>query len=464
MKITDLLRSSTFRLAISYMALFTGSVLLLLGFIYWSTVAYMVQKTDVSIKSEISWLTELYRKQGLDSLLATVAERANGGDRQVSVYAVSGPSKTVIAGNLLGLPASGHDSKGWLNFSYGDSSMGDRVLQVRGRSLELDSKHVLFVGRDIRENIALQRVIVRALLWGLLIMAALGLFGGLIMSRRVLRHIEQINQATREIMAGDLSRRIPTNGSADDFDQLAANLNAMLDEIDRLMDGIRHVSNNVAHDLRTPLTRLRNQLETLREDLDEGSPYVDQVEHTISDADQLLSTFSGLLRIARLEAGGLKANIKMVNLASLTQDAAELYEAVADNKQIELVSDLDKAAIVLGDRDMLFQVVANLLDNAIKYTQQGGKVVVKVTQADQAIEISVSDNGPGIPAVMYDSVLQRFYRLDKSRNTAGSGLGLTLVDAVVKAHNAELEFSDNAPGLKVTIRFRPEFGGVLPRK
>ncbi len=455
MKPTDLLRSSTFRLAVSYMALFAGSVLLLLGFIYWSTVAFMVHKTDASIKKEISWLAELYREQGVNSLLSTVAERSRSGDREASVYAVSGPGKKVLVGNLLAIPGSGQDKKGWLNFSYGDLSSSGRVLQVRGRAHILDN-HLLFVGRDVRENIALQQLIVRALLWGLVIMIALGLSSGILLSRRVLRHIELINQTTREIMAGDLSRRIPTNGSADDFDQLATNLNSMLDEIARLMAGIRHVSNNVAHDLRTPLTRLRNQLETLRDDLGNNSPHGQQVERSIADADQLLSTFSGLLRIARIEAGSLKANIKQVNLASLIQDAVELYEAVAEVKQIQINTEVNDPVTVPGDRDMLFQAVANLLDNAIKYTQQGGKVILKAAQTKQVAEIVVADNGPGIPAFEYDKVVQRFYRLDQSRNTSGNGLGLSLVEAVVNMHDATLIFSDNEPGLRVTIQFKSE--------
>jgi signal transduction histidine kinase len=328
-------------------------------------------------------------------------------------------------------------------------------LQIRGRSYQLDD-YFLFVGRDIRENIALQQLIVRALLWGLVIMSVLGLFGGILMSRRVLRHIEQINQTTREIMAGNLSRRIPTNGSADDFDQLATNLNSMLDEIARLMSGIRNVSNNVAHDLRTPLTRLRNQLETLRDDLGKNSPHSQQVDRSIADADQLLSTFSGLLRIARIETGGLKANIKQVNLATLIQDAVDLYEAVAEAKQIQINTEIKDPVTVLADRDMLFQAVANLLDNAIKYTQQGGKVALKVVQTEQTAEIVVADNGPGIPPFEYDKVVQRFYRLDKSRNTDGNGLGLSLVEAVVNMHDATLKFSDNKPGLKVEIQFKPE--------
>lgn len=438
------------------MALFTASVLLLLSFIYWSTVAFMVNKTDVSIKTEITWLAELYQQQGIHRLLSTVADRSSSGDRGASVYAVFSPGKKILAGNLLGLPTSGHDNKGWVNFSYGDFNSPNRLLQVRGRT-HLLGDHLLFVGRNVRENIALQQLIVRALLWGLVFMIALGLLGGILLSRRVLRHIEHINQTTREIMAGDLSRRIPTNGSSDDFDQLATNLNTMLDEIARLMSGIRHVSNNVAHDLRTPLTRLRNQLETLHDDLGNNSPHRQQVERSITDADQLLSTFSGLLRIARIEAGGLKAKIKQVNLSNLIQDAVELYEAVAEAKQIQIITEIQDTVMAQGDRDMLFQAVANLLDNAIKYTQQGGRIVLKAGQTKQGAEIIVSDNGPGIPAFEYDRLVQRFYRLDQSRNTPGNGLGLSLVDAVVNVHDAALIFSDNAPGLKVTIQFKPEF-------
>ena len=200
MRPADLLRSSTFRLAISYMALFAGSVLLLLGFIYWSTVAFMVHKTDVSIKTEVKLLANMSRDQGFNTLLSAVIERSKDGDRESSVYAVSGPDNKILAGNLLGLPESGEDKNGWFNFSYGDSRVPGQVVQIRGRASELDN-YRLFVGRDIGENVALQQLIIQSLLWGLAIMATLGLFGGIIMSRRVLLHIEQINQATREIMA-----------------------------------------------------------------------------------------------------------------------------------------------------------------------------------------------------------------------------------------------------------------------
>jgi signal transduction histidine kinase len=254
-------------------------------------------------------------------------------------------------------------------------------------------------------------------------------------------------------MSGDLSRRVPTNGTADDFDQLAVNLNAMLDEIERLMGGVRQVSDNVAHDLRTPLTRLRNRLEQLRSELGDTSPHQEHVERSIADADQLLATFGALLRIARIEAGGHRPDLVPVDLGALVQDAAELYEALAEDKRLRIDTSVASPATIQGDRDLLFQAVANLLDNAVKYTPDGGRVALEVSRTRDAIDVTVLDTGPGIPAEEREKVVQRFYRLERSRRTPGSGLGLSLVAAVARMHNAALLLEDHAPGLKATLRF-----------
>jgi signal transduction histidine kinase len=456
----DYLRSSTFRLAISYMVLFVGSALLLLGFFYWSTVAFMARQTEDAINAEIGWLYNLYLEKGMPSLLETVKERARVSGQDGSVYAVLQPNGRVVAGNLQGMPSPADDADGVMSFHYRDVMDNGRQMQIRGHVRLLDSGQYLFVGRDISENIALQHVNDRALVWGLLVMTVLGLLGGVIMSRRVLRHIERINRTTREIMAGDMSRRIPTRGTSDDFDQLAVNLNAMLDQIAKLMDGIRHVSNSVAHDLRTPLTRLRNQLEALSHSLGEDSPQAEQLEKSIADADHLLSTFSGLLRIARIEAGGHKTDLGIVDLAALMRDACELYDAVAEAKHISMVLDADNPASILGDRDMIFQAISNLIDNAIKYAPENGHIGLGVYPDVDNIVVRIADNGPGIPQSDYDRVVQRFYRGDQSRSTTGSGLGLSLVDAVANMHGASLEFTDNNPGLVVSLSFR---AGIFPQ-
>ena len=453
MKPSELLRTSTFRLALLYMALFAGSALLLLGFIYWSTVAFMANQTDATIEAEIVGLAEQYRERGLKGLVGTIAERLERDPESSSVYLLASRSYTPLAGNLTGWPDAEPTPSGWLNFEFKDPRADGRVFHARARSFLLEGGLHLLVGRDTRELKATQQLIVRALLWGLAITVALALVGGLTMSRSTVRRIEQINQTSREIMSGDLSRRVPTTGAADDFDQLAVNLNAMLDEIERLMGGVRQVSDNVAHDLRTPLTRLRNRLEQLRSELGDTSPHQQHVERSIADADQLLSTFGALLRIARIEAGGHRPDLVPVDLGALVQDAAELYEALAEDKSLQLETSIASSATIQGDRDLLFQAVANLLDNAVKYTPDGGRVALGVRRAGNAIDVTVSDTGPGIPAEERDKVVERFYRLERSRRTPGSGLGLSLVAAVARMHRAVLLLEDNAPGLEATLRF-----------
>ena len=448
----SLLHTSTFRLALVYMVLFAGSVLILLGFIYWSTVTYMAEQTDATIRAEITGLAEQYRERGLNGLEKTISERVERDPNGSSVYLFASPNRSPLAGNLSAWPDVLPAADGWLDFEFKDPRAGGRVFQARARAFVLQDGLHLLVGRDTRELKATQRLITRALLWGIAMTLALALLGGVVMSRGMLRRIELINQTSRNIMAGDLSQRIPIRGSGDELDQLAGNLNTMIDEIERLMDGIRHVSDNIAHDLRTPLTRLRNRLEQLLVDLEDGSPYRSQVEHGIAEADQLLATFAALLRIARIEAGGHKARFKAVDLAALVGDAAELYEALAEEKQLRFSTRVDASVSLEGDRDLLFQALTNLIDNAIKYTPAGGEVSLELKHVGKTVDIVVSDTGSGIAEAERDKVGQRFYRLESSRNTPGSGLGLSLVKAVAKLHRATLLLEDNAPGLKATLR------------
>lgn len=436
------------------MVLFAGSVLVLLGFIYWSTVEYMAQQTDATIEAEIVGLAEQYRERGLNGLVETIRDRVERDPDSSSVYLFASPSYTPLAGNLNAWPEGPVAQDGWLNFEFGDTRADGVIYQARARPFVLDGGLHLLVGRDTRELKATQQLIVRALLWGLAMMLALALVGGITMSRSIVGRIEQINQTSREIMAGDLSRRVPTTGTADDFDQLAGNLNAMLDEIERLMAGIRHVSDNVAHDLRTPLTHLRNRLESLHLELEDKSLCQQELELSIADTDKLLSTFGALLRIARIESGGIPARFASVDAATLLHDARELYEAVAEQKGLGIELQISSSEPIWGDRDLLFQAIANLLDNAIKNTPPGGMVSLGFRQQHDRLELSVSDTGPGIPASQKDKVVQRFFRLERSRTTPGSGLGLSLVAAIARHHQADLLLQDNMPGLNVVIGFQ----------
>jgi signal transduction histidine kinase len=452
-KQNNLLQTTTFRLALVYMLLFAGSVLLLLGFIYWSTVAYMANQTDATIRAEITGLAEQYHERGLDGLAKTISERLQRDPNSSSVYLFASATLAPLSGNLSAWPDVAPAADGWVDFEFKDPRAGGRIFQARARVFTLQGGLHLLVGRDTRDLKATQRLITRALLWGFAIMLALALLGGVVMSRGMLRRIELINQTSRRIMAGDLSQRIQSRGTNDEFDQLASNLNSMLDEIERLMSGIRHVSDNIAHDLRTPLTRLRNRLERLQIELADGSPYREQVELGISDADQLLTTFAALLRIARIEAGGHKASFKTVDLAALVRDAAELYEALAEAKRLDLATHIEADVSVEGDQHLLFQALINLLDNAVKYTPEGGKLSLTLKRSGKTIDMIVGDSGPGIPESERDKVGQRFYRLESSRSTPGSGLGLSFVKAVAHLHHAGLVLEDNAPGLKASLRF-----------
>ncbi len=448
----ELLHSSTFRLAMLYMVLFAGSVFLLLGFIYWSTVAYMADQTDATIKADIRGLAEQYRGHGLDGLVQTINDRLERDPGSSSVYLLTSPGLVPLGGNLDSWPDTPADADGWINFSFRDPRAKGRVFEARARPFVLGEGLRLLVGRDIRELRATQQLIVRALLWGIAATLLLAFTGGMVMSRSSLRRIEQINQTSQEIMQGDLSKRVPTDGSRDDLDQLAGNLNAMLDRIEALMEGIRHVSDNVAHDLRTPLTRLRNRLEGLRSTLAHDSPHRVALDGCLVDTDQLLGTFGALLRIARIEAGGQTARFAQVDLLKLLTDAQELYDAVAEERGLTVEVIAQDSLVVTGDRDLLFQAVTNLLDNAIKYTPSGGHVALDLRQTDDWVEIWVVDDGPGVPGDERDKVVRRFYRLERSRSSPGSGLGLSLVDAVAKLHKGKLSLEDNQPGLRARLR------------
>ena len=380
------------------MVLFAGSVLLLLGFLYWATVGYMADQTDATIEAEITGLAEQYQKGGLGSLINILQERVERDPDSSSVYLLASPTFSPLAGNIDAWPDVETGSDGWLTFAFKDTRAGGRIFQARARPFLLTGGLHLLVGRDTRALRATKALIIRALVWGIMLTLA-------------------------------------------------------LDEIERLMDGIRHVTDNIAHDLRTPLTRLRTRLEQLHTNLDKDNPNATYVEQSISDADQLLKTFAALLRIARIEAGGARANFETVDLAALVQDAAELYDAVAEAKQIEINVQLEATPQVHGDRDLLFQAVINLLDNAIKYSPQAGRITLQLSEHDNSPVLTVSDQGPGIPVAEHDKVLQRFYRMDHSRSQHGSGLGLSLVAAVARIHNTQLEFSDNHPGLIAELHF-----------
>ncbi len=449
-----LLHSFSFRLAFTYMVLFGFSVLLLLGFIYWSTAAYMSRQADATIAAEITGLSERYDIDGLTGLINVINDRLSRKPTGSSIYLLTTTINTPIAGNLNRWPAIQADGEGWLNFRLENAGHNNNEIHLaRARSFTLTGGFHLLVGRDIYELEETQRRIIRALILGFVITLVLGGFGGYVLSRRVMRRLEAINTTSREIINGDLSRRITLQHSGDEFDSLASNLNAMLDQIEELMEGVRRVSDSIAHDLRTPLARLRNRLELLRAEQEKTRQDPTLAEQAISDADGMLKTFNALLRIARIETRQHREAFNKTDMAALLHDVIELYEPLAEEKGQSLSLQADSTVYIQGDRDLLFQSMANLLDNAIKYTPALGRI--EITLGEQADKgwITIADSGPGIPEAERLQVFQRFYRLEKSRTTPGSGLGLSLVAAVARIHDMTLRLEDNQPGLRVRCEF-----------
>lgn len=443
-----LIRTSTFQLAWWYMGIFGASALILVGYVYWATSTYLEQQTNAAVEAEITGLVEQYRQRGIRGLENLIRERLSTTSGSSTIYLFADPDLRPLAGNLPAWPAGTVDASGWYSFTQVDPD--GRPVPARGQVFILSDGRRLLVGQNQARLEATRDLINTASLWAFGIGIVLALLGGILMSYSVTRRIDAINRTSREIMAGGLQRRMPVRGIDDEFDQLAGNLNAMLDRIDQLIEGVRAVADNIAHDLRTPLTRLRSRLEGLatRRDLEAGLR--SELADCLAESDQLLATFRALLRIARLESGTHAGEWQQVDLAALLHDAWELYAAVGEERDVSVLP-VRGTGRVRGDTDLVFQAVSNLLDNAVKYSPPGSEVTLEVTDGATEVAIRIADHGPGIPASEHGKVQDRFYRVSATAAIPGSGLGLALVRAIALHHGGRLEFGDNAPGLIATL-------------
>jgi signal transduction histidine kinase len=435
-----------------------------MGFMYWATVGYMARQVEETIDAEIAGLVDQFRTQGLNGLARAIQERIESDPGSSSLYLFTAPDFTPFAGNLAAWPALRQESTGWLSFIREDPQ--GRAIPARARAFTLraglrDDFHLL-VGRDVREIVAMRALFRRALFLGLGVTVALALAGGIAMSRSTMNRLDAINQTCRRIMSGDLSQRIQTRGADDEIDRFAMTVNEMLDRIEQLMEGVRHVADGVAHDLRTPLTRMRASLEELKERSGFDDDSRGAVDDALAEADRLLMTFAALLRIARIESRSVALPFVVLRLDEVARDACDLYRAVAEERGLALVLE-ERAVQVEGDRDLLFQALANVLDNAVKYTPAGGRIRVRVEADGRLARLVVSDSGRGVPAEEREKVVRRFYRLERDREASGSGLGLSLVQAVATMHHGSLELEDNAPGLRVIVTL-PLADARVPRR
>jgi signal transduction histidine kinase len=448
------LTSSTFKLALIAIGTFGLIVSVIFSYVYLSTSSYVRSRSDRAIMTEYLSLHDAYQRSGRDGLVALIQQRVADKSFADNVYSLVDPSLTVLGGNVKAWPSTVTAASGWTEFRAREpfrSATNQPLLRAKVETFPSGDR--LLVGRDISDLDSFADNIKTAVISAAALIFALAGMASILVTRRTVGRIESINATSRAIMLSGLDKRIPLRGTNDEWDRVAENLNLMLDRIETLMGEVKQVSDNVAHDLRTPLTRMRGRLERAyhAERIGENDQLL--ISDTIADLDAVLRIFSSLSRIAQIETAARKGGFRSVNLTEIAGQVVELYDAAAEQDGTRLTIVGDPEVLVTGDRDLIFDAIANLVDNAIKHGRAGGQVVVANENIDGKPVISIADDGSGIPADQYEHVFKRFYRLEHSRGTPGNGLGLSLVAAVARLHGARIEMLDNSPGLKLKLWF-----------
>jgi signal transduction histidine kinase len=447
-----LFRTLAFRIVVIYFVAFALSAAAIVAFTYWNTVKALNAQTDQAVSEEVNTLSDDYYQYGTVGLIDNIIARYPSSS-QGHIFLLAHSDYNRVVGNLLDWPQTIPVGGDIVEFNY-QPPRGHEIHRARGRIISLTGgDYQLLVARDVAERYETEHQVEANLPWSVLLMVVLGLAGGALISHQLLARLDAINRTSQEIMAGDLSRRVRVGRTGDEFDSLAENLNRMLDRTERLMKGMREVTDSVAHDLRTPLNRLRNRLESISTSLEVESTEAVAIDGAIAETDRLIATFNALLLIAEAEAGLAREARAPLDLRGIMEGVAELYAPLAEENNLSFEIAPSGEATILGNKSLISQALANLIDNAIKYTPAGGHVTVIVENTPAGIAMSVADDGPGIAPQDRTRVLERFVRLEESRNSPGTGLGLSLVAAVARLHDARLTLADNAPGLKATLLF-----------
>jgi signal transduction histidine kinase len=449
-----LVRSTAFRLTLVYLLVFALYAASLLVYFALNTNRLITEQISETVDAEIAGLTEAYTVGGLRALTLIVENRSLRPGS--SLYLVTAPTGQAVAGNVGSLAPGVLDRTGWSETVYRRLDEGEGARHsALVRVVQFTSGFRLLVGRDLDERERMYQIIAAAARGSLALVVVLGLGGGFFVARRVLRRFDVMTATAQTIMAGDFSGRLPVTGTGDELDRLAIALNAMLERIEALMRGLKEVSDNIAHDLKTPLTRLKNRCEAALRSAHSETEYRAALESMIEESDGLIRTFDALLMIARAESGQARDNMAAFDAAEIAHGVAELYEPLADDRGIALKIDAPAPAMVNGNRELISQALANLVDNAIKYAPPAAgaaaEVVIAVRGEGDRVHLVVSDRGPGIPEESRARAVERFVRLEQSRTEPGSGLGLSLAAAVARLHGGELRLEDNAPGLRVVM-------------
>ena len=458
-----LIRTTAFRLTLVYLFLFALFAASLLGYFAWNTRRLINEQITATVTAETGEMVDIYTRRGLRILVPTLEKRALRPG--ANLYLVTTPEGKAIGGNVGALSPGVMASTGWMETGYRRLDEQDTAEhRALVRVTELTNGFRLLVGRDLEERRRLFGIVAHAAQWSLLVVIVLGIGGGIFVARRVLRRIDAMTGTTRRIMAGDLSGRLPVGRSGDELDRLAENLNAMLERIEALMMGLKEVSDNIAHDLKTPLTRMRNRAEEALASSGSEAEYRAALERTIEESDGLIRTFNALLMIARAESGQARGNMDDFDAADVAKGIHELYEPLAEDDGMTLRVKAATARLH-GNRELISQALANLVENAIKYGKPSPvvqpldpaaaartrEIVIEARRENDHVLLSVTDHGPGIPEADRKHAVERFVRLEASRTLPGSGLGLSLASAVATLHGGELRLGDSHPGLTATL-------------
>ena len=451
-RLTDRWRTTTARLILIYGAFFALWGGIVIGLIYWQAASYLTRVSTDLLGRQASYFSMLdapARAHALNDYVSLQTRRLNAwgmfdadGHHLAGTIAVL-PHGITIDGSVALLP------RGLVRNDGRTDTTG-----VRASAVQLGDGSILLISRDTSVAERIGTIILRALLWGLSLTVVPGLLGGWLLTRGPMRRMQMIREATQPIMRGDLSRRLPVSGHGDELDMLASIVNTMLSEIERLLGEVKGVCDNIAHDLRTPLTRLRTRLYRLQQTFGEHSDESTTLEACMVDTDALLHRFRALLRISELENHQRRAGFEQVDLGEILQEVHALYLPLAEDRDQRLELQLPILPSIHADRHLLLEAMSNLVANAIKFTPPGGRVSIRARAAEDGPWVDVSDSGPGIPADQREVVTRRFYRAESSRSTPGSGLGLSIVSAIVAVHGYTLEIGDSDCGALLSMHCR----------
>ncbi|MGE0225756.1 MAG: ATP-binding protein [Acetobacteraceae bacterium] len=443
-----LFRSAGVRFAVVFAVLLTLSALGLTWFVWWSTAGLLDRQTEASIKADAQALSDRWSQGGIPVLVLTIEDRLAQNVEDDAIYLLADANGTKLAGNLETWPPVVREAGPFYEVPV--QRAGIRTL-TRMQRYDIPGGFHLLIGREVQLRAQLRGLVANALLWSLLAVCVVASLGAVVVRNLFRRTLAKVSVTAAAIAAGDLTQRVLLTGRGDELDQLAEVINDMLDRIGRLMEGVRQVSNAIAHDLRTPITRARARLEDAALHADTPDELRAAIERATADLDRIVGIFQALLRIAEIEAGSRRSSFLRLDAAPLLADVAELYEVLAEEKGIALAADVAGPLPVHGDRTMIQQAVANLMDNAIKFSPPGGTVRLAASLGPQGVEIVVSDEGPGIPEGDRVRATERFFRGEAARHTPGSGLGLALVSAVAHLHGGSLRLEDAEPGLRAVL-------------